>query len=305
MTAHEQAVAGHGKLMRRAAIAAVATGVFLVAVKLAAYIVTGSIAMLASLADSALDIIGSTVNLLAIRHALLPADREHRFGHGKAEPLAGLAQSAFIAGSATFLTVEAAERLFLPQPIENGAAGLVVMAISIVSAMALVALQHIVVKRTGSVAIDADRMHYLADILINFGVVAAIVLSTRFGMIVADPVIGLLVAGVLAYGSWHVFRVSYDQLMDREMPEAVREKIKAIVRRNPQVRALHDLRTRKAGMTSFIQFHIELDPGATLFATHAVADAVEKAVQAEFPNAEVIVHQDPAGLETIAELART
>jgi ferrous-iron efflux pump FieF len=305
MSTHAEIVAKHGPLMRRAAVAAVATGVFLVAVKAVAYIVTDSIAMLASLADSALDIIGSTVNLLAVRQALMPADREHRFGHGKAEPMAGLAQGAFIAGSATFLVIEAAERLIEPRAVENGSAGLVVMAISIASAVALVTMQQVVVKRTGSVAIDSDRVHYLADILINGGVIVAIVLATQFGLIAADPLIGIVLAGILAVGSWHVFKRSYDQLMDRELPDATRDRIKAIVRRHPAVRALHDLRTRSAGMTSFIQIHIELDPGLTLLRAHALSDEVVDALQAEFPSAEIIIHQDPAGHEVVPELAKT
>jgi ferrous-iron efflux pump FieF len=305
MSANDRIIAMQGKLMRLAALAAVATGVFLVAVKAAAFFLTGSIAMLASLADSGLDIIGSSVNLLAVRQALTPADREHRFGHGKAEPMAGLVQGAFIAASALFLVVEAVERLIEPKPVENGVAGLIVMAISIAAAAALVRLQKHVVKRTGSVAIDADRMHYLADILINVGVIVALVLSTGFGVVVADPVIALILASVLAGSSWRVLRTSYDQLMDREFPEAQRETIKTLVLKHAEVRALHDLRTRSAGMTTFIQVHLELDPELTLMQAHAVSDAVEADLQGVFPNAEIIIHEDPAGLETVADLAKT
>jgi len=295
----------NARLMRRAARAAVATGLFMLVIKAAAFVVTDSIAMLASMADSALDVFGSFINLLAVRQALTPADREHRFGHGKAEPLAGLAQGAFISASAVFVVVEAVQRLITPRPVENGALGLAVMAVSIVAALALVLLQHHVVKRTGSIAINADFMHYLADILINIGVVLAIVLATRFSMPLADPVIGIAVAGILAFGVLNIFRQSYDQLMDRELPDADRDRIKAIVMRHPAVFDMHDLRTRAAGTRTFIQVHVELDPTLSLFRAHSISDEVEAEIRAAFPHAEIIIHQDPEGYEQPEPLAKS
>jgi ferrous-iron efflux pump FieF len=296
---------GHGSLMRKTAWAAVAVAGFLIAIKLVAYLLTDSIAMLASLADSALDVFASSVNLLAIRHALTPADYEHRFGHGKAEPMAGLMQGAFIAGSVAFLTIESAGRLIQPHPIEHGMIAIAVMAVSIAVTIALVALQQITVARTGSVAIGADRMHYVSDLLTNLGVVAGIVLSTQFGVWIADPIIGLVVAAILAWSAWHVFRASYDQLMDRELPDAERARIKSIVMRHPEVRDLHDLRTRAAGIATFIQLHVELDPAMSLTRAHEVSDAVEHEILAAYPLAEVIIHQDPAGAEEPPPLAQT
>jgi ferrous-iron efflux pump FieF len=295
----------HGQLMRRVALAAVVTGLFLVAIKIVAFIVTDSMAMMASLSDSALDVIGSFVNLLAVRTALTPADHEHRFGHGKAEPLAGLAQGAFIAGSATFLVIEAIKRLLEPRPVEHGVVGLVVMAVSIAATVGLVVAQRIVVRRTGSIAINADFMHYLGDIAVNLGVVVAIVLATSFALPAADPIIGILVAFLLAAGSWNVFRQSYNQLMDRELPDADRERIKSIVMHHPAVHDMHDLRTRAAGVRAFIQVHIELDPTLSLMSAHAVADEVEAALNQAFPNAEVIIHEDPEGYEAVAALAKS
>ncbi|MGA7711291.1 MAG: cation diffusion facilitator family transporter [Rhizomicrobium sp.] len=306
MTANiEGVVHAHGDLMRRVALAAVVIGAVLVVVKAAAFIVTDSIAMMASLADSALDVIGSFVNLLAVRHALTPADAEHRFGHGKAEPLAGLAQGAFIAGSAVFLVIESAQRLTAPRPVENGFAGLVVMGISVTAAIGLVSAQRFTVKRTGSLAIHADFMHYLGDILVNLGVVLAIVLSSSFHLLYADPIIGILVALVLAAGSWNVFGQSYNQLMDRELPDDDRARIRNVVMRHPEVRDMHDLRTRAAGTTTFIQLHVELDPSYSLMKSHGISDEVEALLHAQFPNAEIIIHQDPAGYETPEALAKS
>jgi len=298
-------VTEHAQLMRGVALAAVGTAMFLVTLKAIAFILTDSMAMMASLADSALDVFASFINLLAVRAALTPADHEHRFGHGKAEPLAGLAQSAFIAGSSAFLVIESISRMIEPRPIEHGTVGLVVMAVSIAATVVLVTAQAFVVRRTGSIAIGADRMHYLSDIVVNVGVVIGIVLATNFGILIADPIVGLVVAAILALGVWRVFEQSYDQLMDRELPDADRERIKQIIMQNPAVQDLHDLRTRAAGVGAFIQVHIELNPLLSLMAAHAVADEVEASLNKVFPNAEVIIHQDPEGFEAIAGLAKS
>ena len=290
-------IADSGRLMRRAAIASVSVSLFLVAIKAFAYFTSHSIAMLASLADSALDLFTAGLNLFAIREALTPADKEHRFGHGKAEPLAGLAQGAFITASALFLVIQGVQRLLNPQPVEHGLAALIVMLVSIVMAVGLILYQLSVVKRTGSLAISADQTHYVGDLATNIGVVIAILLSAELGWLQADPIIALLVAAVMAASAWLVFRQSLDQLMDHELPDAEREKIKAIVRAHPEVISLHDLRTRKAGLYTFIQIHIEVDPAMPLSKAHAVSDAVERELCAAFDKAEVIIHQDPAGLE--------
>ena len=287
----------HAALMRRAAWASLGVSLVLTALKLAAFLATNSVAMLASFADSAMDLFTSTLNLVAIRSALQPADREHRFGHGKAEPLAGMAQFAFIAGSAVFLTIQGVSRIATPEPIARINEALIVMAISIAAAVALLAYQRRVIRETGSVAIAADAAHYIGDLASNIGVVIAILLYIGFGWTLADPVIALFVAAILVFNAFGVFRSSYDQLMDRELPDGDRERIKAIARAHKDVLALHDLRTRASGLHAFIQLHLELDPAMTLTRAHAISDEVEREVCAAFPHAEVIIHQDPAGLE--------
>ena len=292
-------VAESGRHMRRAAAASLAVSLVLVAIKTFAYFASHSVAMLASLADSALDLFTAALNLFAIREALTPADREHRFGHGKAEPLAGLAQGAFIAASALFLSIQAVQRLINPQPIEHGLAALIVMLISIAMAIGLILYERAIIRRTGSLAIAADQTHYFGDLATNIGVIIAILMATQLGWVLADPVIALLVAAVLALSAWLVFNKSFDQLMDHELPDADRERIKAIVRAHPEVISLHDLRTRKAGLYTFIQVHIELDPDMALMRAHAVSDEVERELCQAFEQAEVIIHQDPAGLEPV------
>lgn len=292
-------------LMQRTAWAAVAVAGLLVTLKAIAYIITDSISMMASLADSGLDLIASAINLLAIRHALTPADPEHRFGHGKAEPMAGLAQGAFIAGSATFLVIEAVSRLVSPHRVENIGLGLGVMAISILAVFLLVFLQRYTVRRTGSIAIGADFVHYLGDLAVNLGVVVGILLAAEVGWLIADPIVGLAIAGGLGFSALHVFRQSYDQLMDHELPEFDRNRIKTIVMGHDGVRNLHDLRTRAAGTSTFIQLHIELDPAISLTRAHQLSDEVEAEILSAFPRSEVIIHQDPAGLEKPAALAQS
>ncbi len=283
-----------GTVMRSAALASVGVALFLVVIKAAAYIASNSVAMLASLADSALDLFTSGLNMWAIHSALSPADAEHRFGHGKAEPLAGLAQGAFIAASAVFLVAEGVQRLMAPQPIDHSLEALIVMFLAIAAAIALILYERRVIAKTGSVAVTADATHYFGDLVSNVGVVVAIILSTRLGWTAADPIIALLVALVMVVSAWSVFRVSFDQLMDRELPDAERDRIVDIVKRHNDVRALHELKTRQAGGSVFIQVHLELDPHITLAQAHGISDQVEKDLCAAFPQAEVIIHQDPA-----------
>ncbi len=289
------------RLMRRAAIASVLVSLFLVTIKAGAYFASHSVALLASLADSALDLFASSLNFVAIRHAVTPADAEHRFGHGKAEPLASLAQGAFIIASALFLVLEAVGRIITPEPIDNSIPALAVMFVSILSTIALLIYQRRVVDRTGSLAIEGDRSHYSSDLITNLGVVLALVLTSWFAWPLADPLIAMAVAVVMLYTAWGVGRSSLDQLMDRELPDEDRARIRAIVRGHGAVRNLHDLKTRQAGLSTFIQVHLEMDPAMPLSEAHTVSDEVEHDLMAAFPGAEVIIHQDPAGLEPHAE----
>lgn len=285
------------RLRRLATHASVAVAGTLIVAKLGAYLVTGAVSLLSSLIDSSVDLIASLVTLHGVRVAMRPADRSHRFGHGKAEPLAALAQAAFIVGSAVFLTVEAVGRLIDPQPVRETAVGLAVMGLSMVLTVALVAFQAYVVRRTGSLAIDADSVHYRADLLGNTAVIAALVLTDATGELRIDPLFAIGIAAFLVTGAVRIAREALGVLMDRELPAGDRERIRAVVMAHPQSRGLHDLRTRSAGDRVFIELHLELDPSLTLADAHDVADAVEGALRDAFPNAEVILHQEPEGLD--------
>jgi len=283
--------------MRRAAWASVSVSLFLVGIKAFAYFASHSVAMLASLADSALDLFTSSINLFAIRQALTPADAEHRFGHGKAEPLAGLAQGAFITASALFLVIQAVNRILAPEPIEHSIAALVVMCIAIACAIGLILYERRVVAATGSLAVEADQTHYFADLVTNIGVVLALLLSSFLGWTLADPLIAIAVAGVMLWSALGVGRQSFNQLMDRELPDEERARICRIAQSHRAVKNVHDLKTRMAGLSTFIQLHLALDPDISLAEAHVISDAVESALLQAYPGAEVIIHQDPAGLE--------
>lgn len=284
------------RLMRQATLFSVAVAAIMVAVKLAAWISTGSVALLSTLIDSTLDGLSSLVNFLAIRHALQPADRDHRFGHAKAEPLAGLAQSAFIGGSALFLMVEAAQRLFDPEPIENPLVGIVVMGIAIVVTLALVLFQKFVVRRTGSLAISSDHLHYMGDLMMNGAVIVSLLIAAQLHFSLADPLFAIGIALYLVWGAWQIGHRSYDLLMDKEMPDEQRRRIEGICLAQPGIRGVHDLRTRSAGLAEFIQVHVTMDPDITLLQAHRFSDKVEDALRRAFPAADVIIHQDPEGV---------
>ncbi len=288
--------ADHGRLMRLASLASVGAALLLIGIKFVAFLQTGSVSLLSTLFDSALDAGASIVNLIAVRHALTPADAEHRFGHGKAEPLAGLVQVAFILGSSILLLTEVVDHFITPRPVSAPEIGIAVMAISMLVTLALVLLQRHVVRKTGSMAIKADSAHYGSDFLVNASVIVALILSAKFKLWWIDPAIGLAIALFIAWAAVQIGREALDMLMDREMDDAERSRIKEIVRGHGEVLDLHDLRTRIAGRDRFIQFHLELDGRLSLTDAHRISDAVEADIRAAFPEAEVIIHEDPAGV---------
>lgn len=278
--------------MRWATYASISVAVLLIISKLIAWGLSDSVSLLATLIDSVLDALASLINLIAVRHALTPADREHRFGHGKAEALAGLSQSMFIAGSAGFLLLEAGRRIIDPVAVQHADISIAVMLFSIVATLLLVLFQSYVIRKTQSTAIRADALHYKSDLVINVSVILALWLSMR-GMPQFDAPIACLIAGYILYSAWEIISLSYDQLMDRELPDHDREQIKQAVLKHPQAKGLHDLRTRSSGTVTFIQLHLELDDNLSLLEAHNISDEVEESLLVQFPGAEIIIHIDP------------
>lgn len=281
--------------MRLATYASVSVAVVLVLAKTIAWAITDSVVLLATLIDSTLDVLASLVNFFAVRHALTPADKEHRFGHGKAEALAGLGQSAFIAGSAGFLLLESGRRLLNPVPLESYGPGLIVMAFSIALTLCLMTFQRYVIQKTNSTAIKADALHYRTDFMVNVSVVVALVLAIE-GWGGFDALFAIGIAIYILYSSWEIVRQSVSDLMDRELPNEEREEIERIATRHVDVRGLHELRSRRSGIATFIQLHLEVDDNLSVFQAHQISDEVELALQQAYPTAEIIIHIDPASI---------
>lgn len=259
-----------------------------------AFVQTGSVALLASLVDSMLDGLASVVNLIAIRYAMVPADDGHRFGHGKAEPLAAMAQTAFITGSGVFVLLEAARRYTLDEPMTpQPTLGIAVMLIAIVGTAALVLYQRRVARKTGSLVVEADSLHYLSDMLSNLAVLAALVLASQPALWWVDPVAAMLVAIYVLHSAYTVGKRALSQLMDQELPESLREDILQAALQEPGVLGIHDLKTRAAGPYRFVQLHLELDAQQSLEAAHTISDKVAIRVRGACADAQVIIHQDP------------
>lgn len=297
--------ASDDRLVRLTALLAICVAVIMVAMKGFAWFVTGSVALLGAFLDAIMDLSLSVMNFFVIRHAQTPADREHRFGHGKAEALAALAQASFLSLLAAYLIYESALALSDPEPIDESLVGIGIILVSIVLTLGLVFVQKRVAKATQSVAIEADSAHYEADLYMNLAIIVTLVLSGQFGLPHIDPLLGLVVAGLMANSARQVFISAGNQLMDRELDETQRAEIKHIILSHPLVRGLHDLRTRRAGTNIFIQCHIELDGDISLNQAHRISDSVEAQVMAAFPAAEVMIHQDPEGHEELTPLERS
>lgn len=279
--------------MRRATRASLAVALSLLGLKVGAWHVTGSVAMLASAVDSLLDGLASFVALLAVHASLEPPDDEHRFGHGKLEPLAALAQSLLVLASALGLVKSAIERLAHPQAVEQGALGLAVLAVSSVATLWLVRFQRKVVAATESTAVAADALHYATDLALNAAVALALVGSWGLGWLWLDPALGLVAAVLVGKSALQIGWDAVQLLMDRELPDADREKILTILRAHPEVHGVHDLRTRRSGLHKYVQFHLEMDGELPLKLAYVVGKQVEAEVMTALPGAEVIVRFDP------------
>lgn len=280
------------RLLKIASVASVATATTLMLVKFAAYWTTDSVSILASLLDSLLDIVASLINMFAIRYALMPPDKEHPFGHGKAEALAGLGQATFIAGSACFLIIQAANGLNKPEALQQLDFGIYVMLFSTVATGALILFQRYVYTQTNSIAIKADSVHYLTDLLSNALIIVALGLVYA-GLSWMDPLMAILLGLYILHSAWQIVSESVNMLLDRELEDSVQDDIKHLVLEDKDVDAIHEMKTRQSGHTPFIQLHVEMDGSMTLVQAHDIAERLMNKLQAAYPAAEIIIHMDP------------
>lgn len=281
------------RLLKLATYASVSTALLLVLLKAGAWLLSGSVSILASFTDSLTDLAASALNLLAVRLALQPADNKHPFGHGKAEGLSALAQSAFIGGSAVFLFLNAAGRLMKPEPLQHTGWGIAVMVVSVVATLLLVAFQRYVLKRTSSQAVAADSLHYVTDLLSNAAVLAALLMAA-YGWHSADGWLALGAAVWILKSAFDIGKEAVNTLMDKSLDPEQNQSVERAALAVPGVEGVHDLKTRRAGAQVFVQLHIEVDGSRNLADAHETAKAVAAGIRALFENAEVVVHTDPA-----------
>ncbi|MBX8535498.1 cation diffusion facilitator family transporter [Pseudomonas cichorii] len=282
----------HARLLRLATRASLLVASTLIIAKGVAWWFSGSVSLLAGLTDSLLDGAASFLNLLAVHYALRPADEDHRYGHGKAEALSGMAQALFIAVSAGLIAFQAIQRIQHPEPLGAAGLGIAVMVLSLVLTLALLWLQHKVIKETGSAAIRADSLHYRSDLLLNFSILLALTL-TLFGWQQLDAYFGLGIAVYILWSAFQIARETVSVLMDEELPTDVSQHMLELACGVPGVLGAHDLRTRISGNRWFVQLHLELPGSLTLSVAHALCDQVENAIHQQYPKAEVLVHADP------------
>jgi ferrous-iron efflux pump FieF len=282
----------YARLVNLAGRAAIVVASLLIIVKLVAWFMTDSSSILAALTDSIMDVTTSIINLFAIKIALQPADDEHRFGHGKAESLAGLAQAAFISGSSILLMLTGISSLVNGHQIVASNVGIGVMLFSVLMTIGLVTFQTQIVKKTDSVAIKADSLHYRTDIFMNGAVLIALILA-GIGWHWADGLFAIMVSFYILHGAWEIGAQSVDALMDKQLPPSEEELIIKAAYKIKDVLGVHDLRTRQSGNTKFIQLHLELDDNQSLFEAHEKADKLEAALEKHFPHADILIHLDP------------
>jgi ferrous-iron efflux pump FieF len=282
-------------LTSRAAVASIAMALFLIGLKAWASLETSSMAMLGSLADSSLDLVASLIVLLGVRVAAQPADREHRFGHGKAEGVAALVQAIIISIAALFIGFKSVERMIRGAQTSEAELGIGVSVVAMAFTVGLLAYQRYVVRKTDSVAIATDRLHYASDLMLNGSVIAALALDQYVGLVGADALFGLLIALWLAKSAWAASRNVLDQLMDREWPDELREEFLAATKDYPELAGLHDLRTRTSGTHHFAQFHVWVPADWTVKQAHDRLDRIEEELQERFPGTEILIHVDPEG----------
>lgn len=295
MTTPRLSAADTATLTRRITLLSVAVAAVLVAIKFAAWLASGSTALLASTADSGLDLIASLATAFAVRYAAAPPDAEHRFGHGKAEAFASLMQAGLVFASAALIAREAATDFLSPHPLRQEGWAVAVMIISTVLTFGLITAQTQVLKRTASVAVSGDRAHYATDLASNMVALVGIGASAWLGVNGLDAAAALVIAALLLWGAIGVFREAANQLMDRELPEEDRAQIVQLATEDPRLTDVHQLRTRASGPYIHIQMHADLDPELTLEAAHEVIVAAEKRILAAFPAADIIIHADPRG----------
>jgi ferrous-iron efflux pump FieF len=283
------------KLAKQATIASVLVAITLIITKTWAYWITGSVSLLGSLLDSILDGVTSLMNFFALRLALEPADQEHKFGHGKLESIAALAQSAFMIGSALVLVLNSLDVMFDERQVVRSEIGIAVSVLAIGLTLVLVMFQKYVTKRTRSLIVEADSLHYQGDLLMNVAVILALIF-VDFGIIWMDAAMAIGIGVFLCISAWTIGNKAFEDLMDQHLPD-VELQIQQLVQSAPGGSGCHDVRCRQSGPNIFIQFHLEIDEKLPLWSAHEIGDRIENGIKEIYPTADIILHLDPVTIE--------
>lgn len=297
MSSLQQDSSSSNRLKQFATAASVSLSVSLMLLKLFASLYTGSLAVLSSLVDSISDIFASVITFVAVYFSTQPASRRHRYGYGKAEALSALVQSAFVAGSGFFVVYEGVNRFFHPQKLTDVAPGLVVMVMSFLATVGLIVFQRYVVKKTKSMAVSADSMHYMVDVVTNGAIIVSLLMVKFFDCVWFDTIAAVFVSFYLLFNAYKIAKEAISLLLDEELSGEIRKSIIQIVENCSFCHGLHDLRSRSLGGVYLFEFHLELDGNLSLYEAHNLCDIVEQEVKRLYPGSQVIIHQDPAGVE--------
>ena len=289
-------IKSHNTLKNLAVIFGVILSVTLILVKLFAFIKSGSLAVFSSLIDSVTDLFASTVSFLAVYFSSKPASINHRYGFGKTEALSALLQALFVGASGLFVIVDGIKRLINPIEINQIDIAIYIMVFSIISTLFLVLFQTYVAKKTNSLAIKADRAHYVVDFLTNSTVIISLICVHFFGFYLFDVIAGLFISVYLLYNAYSLAKESIDLITDRELSNDIRENIKHIVLETDGVLGMHDFRSRSLGDIYFVELHLELDGNISLYSAHDLTNIVEKKITESYPNSQILIHQDPYGV---------
>lgn len=285
------------KLKRRASLASIGLAATLSVLKLFAALVSGSLAVLSSMIDSLSDILGSFITFIAVKYSARPASEHHRYGYGKAEAVSALIQAMFIAGSGIFVIYDACSRFLMPRQIEQTTMALAVMCISLLGTIILITYQKYVATVTGSQAINADSEHYVVDVLTNASIIISLTVVKFFDLIWLDTVTAFAISAYLLFNAYQLAKDAVGMLLDRELNDDIRQDVSQIIAEHNFVKGFHDLRTRDLGGTYMFEIHLELDGRLSLYETHKLSEQVEQSILAKYPNTQIIIHQDPAGIE--------
>lgn len=280
-----------------AARASVCTAVVLTLIKGTAAFMTGSLSVLSSMTDSLADVISSLITMIAVIYADKPLTCDHRYGYGKAEAVSALVQAAFISGSACFILYDAVYRLQHPVELVHTAIGIWVMLVSLLLTAALIMFQKHIIKRINSQAIEADNEHYVIDLAANLAVLLSLLAVKYLHWMWVDMAAAVAISVYLISTAWKIARRALEEITDKEIDAPTKTAILKAVAEAQGVKGYHDFRSRLSGNRLFMEIHLEFDGALPLYETHRLSDAVEEKITALYPHAQVIIHQDPYGIE--------